>query len=181
MTVRRRRYRLAMAAVAALLLLAPAARADASECWLFRPPCANGAITSSSVEPTLVGGDIIVRLGGWSAMCPAPVTPPPSGAKYEFGLIIYGTGGSWLARLTEYGSTQGLHPFTYRVNYTAERPLGPMVAACLAYDYHERMSCVAVDFNQNPIVTPISVHDPRVAFERVTRPCGHCVEDPGIQ
>lgn len=172
------RYRLLVGAVTVLFLVAPAARAYASDCWPRRPPCANGAITSSSVQPAHSGDDVMIRLSGWSALCPQT---PSTAQGYQFGLILYGTDGSWLARLTEYGSLPALQPFTYHVNYTDERPFGPVAAACLAYDYDRRLSCVAVDFAQNPIVVPLSVDDPLVSVARLTAPCGHCVEDPGEQ
>jgi hypothetical protein len=174
--IRRRRYRFIAAAVTGLLLVAPAARADVEECWTIRPPCATGAITSYNLEPGHNGGDAFIRLEGWSTLCP-PDLHPAAGTK--FGLILYADTGGWLARLTEYGSPTTPQAFTYRVNYTVERPLGPLVAACLAYDYDKRLSCVAVDFTQNPVVLPISVNDSRVSGPIIV-PCASCVEDPGV-
>jgi hypothetical protein len=178
--IRRRRYLLFAAAVTGLLLVAPTAQAAVDQCWTYRPPCATGAITSYSVEPSDDGDDIIIHLGGWSAQC-APRDPrlsPPA----QFGLILYADTGGWLARLTTYVSPTAPKEFSYRVNYMVERPRGPVVAACLAYDYVERLSCVAVDLAQNlavvnPPVVPISVQDDRVTSV-IFAPCAQCVPEP---
>jgi hypothetical protein len=175
--IRRRRYLLFAAAVTGLLLVAPAARANVEECWIHQPPCATGAITSHSVEPSHEGGDVVIRLGGWSEMCPPDGEPGWSHAQPEFGLMLYANTGGWLARLTGYESATAPQEFSYRVNYTVERPYGPVVAACLAHDYDKRLSCVAVDFAQNPIVVPISVNDHRVTGP-ILAPCAQCVSEP---
>jgi hypothetical protein len=176
--ISRRRYPLLAAAVAGLLLMAPAARAYADECWTHRPPCATGAISSYQVEPSHDGGDVFIRLDGWSALCPPDREPEVTPAQEsEFGLILYSGTGGWLARLSEYGSATMPQAFSYRVNYTVERPFGPVVAACLAHDYDKRLSCIAVDFEQNPIVVPISVDDHRVT-RPILAPCAQCVSEP---
>lgn len=176
--IRRRHYPLLAAVVGVLLLVAPAARADTDECWTIRPPCATGAITSYQLEPTHQGGDTIIRLAGWSALCPPEGEPGLSpAAGTAFGLILYSSTGGWLARLTEYGSLTAPQEFSYQVNYTSERPLGPVTAACLVHDYDKRLSCVAVDFTQSPIVFPIAVDDDRVLVP-ILVPCAQCVWEP---
>lgn len=172
----RRGYRLLVGALTALLAIAPASPALASDCWPERPPCANGAITSAAVLPTSQGGDVVIRMSGWSALCPGAADGTEG---YKFGLLLYSAGGSWLARLTEYQGL-GLQPFTYNVDYTRERPFGPARAACLAYDYNKRLSCVSINFIQTPAVQPIPTDHPWVNFEELTAPCGHCVSEPGI-
>ena len=81
----RRRVLPFAAAVTGLLLVAPAARADVDECWIRRPPCATGAIIGHHIEPSHNGGDVSIRLGGWSALCPpdGPSAPPSPTAGEE--------------------------------------------------------------------------------------------------
>lgn len=172
------RRRLVFAAVTALLFLAPAAPAHADEseevAW-HSPPCATGEITSSFVEPSQSGGNVIIRLEGWSALCqPSLGTQQP----YQFGLVLYSATDGWIGRQSVYSAGTGPTAFTYRVDHTLERPFGPIVAACLAYGPYDRLSCVAVDFAQAPFVVPIPVDDPRVKTPTVCAECPSCVGEP---
>jgi hypothetical protein len=59
-----------------------------------------------------------------------------------------------------------------------------MNAMCLAYDYHKRLSCVAVNRfapNSPPTITLIGVDDDRVRAQPVQGLCGTCAVVPPLQ
>jgi len=171
-------YRLVLAAALAALTLLAAIPAHADSIW-NSPACATGEITDYAIGDEETGDESVIRLDGQTALCEPRPRLGTDADPHQFGLIVYAEEGARIGALTEYQPGPAPTAFTYLVDHTVDWGDGPVVAMCLAYKEDGRLSCVGVNFANNPSVFPISVDDPRVDHLPLDRECGSCVSDPG--
>lgn len=190
----RHRPRIIAAAATALLLVAPATPAAASEALPRPAVCATGAISAyasgfdDSNQP-------LITISGWMRQC-EPLT-----SLGRFGFVHYYTGGVLFPFFTD---TIGIPPRDYapagapteftastRTNTggTVDARHGPLVALCLVRDRDSRIACLEVsqpDPLSAPVVTPLRVDDERLRMPPPPEPgspptveinphCGNCI------
>jgi hypothetical protein len=188
MNFRIARNRVAAAALASVLVVAPAAPAGAVEIPWVQAPCATGAITQHAgfVDDQ---GIRRVTIAGWIQPCGEPVTSA-SFARIAY----YPTGTLPLILPAELGPT-GLYPYesqttptSFTFDYFVQDPpvaYGPVRAICVARSRTAPVACVAIDLPDRvgaPVVSPISTGDDRVTVPdrrpsgaKSSPTCGSCL------
>lgn len=164
--------RMAICVLGVLLLVVPATPAAAVTPWR-KPSCAVGDITNYRVELNAAGEEII-QVDGWTGLCES--TPPREiYFAWDFALLFYAEPMGWVARLRTYTEKTSPTAFSFSINYTTEQHYGPVKAACLAFDYDKRLSCLAVDASvpaELPDVEPVPSD---LVITPIDPACGHCL------